>query len=167
MGFGTAVISTLTTLGVSIGLQAGAVDQPASPSSWVWPLDPRPAVVNAFDPPERRWEQGHRGVDLAASVGQVVVSPTAGEVAFAGVVAGRGVVVVKHANGLRSTFEPVAGAPAVGDHVSRGEAVGRVAGAGTHCEPAVCLHWGVLRGRDYLDPLAFIDRPPIVLLPLD
>ena len=26
---------------------------------------------------------------------------------------------------------------------------------------------GVLRGREYLDPLAFLGRAPIVLLPLD
>ena len=138
----------------------------AAAAGWAWPLAPRPAVVHAFDPPERRWEPGHRGVDLASSVGEQVLSPTSGEVTFAGSLAGRGVVVVTHANGLRSTFEPVDAGRAVGETVGRGDVVGRVSRTGTHCEPTVCLHWGVLRGRDYLDPLAFIGRPPVVLLPL-
>jgi murein DD-endopeptidase MepM/ murein hydrolase activator NlpD len=80
--------------------------------------------------------------------------------------AGRGVVVVTHAGGLRSTFEPVDGALPVGAMVAAGARVGRLAMTPTHCEPAVCLHWGVLRGRTYLDPLALLGRRPIVLLPL-
>jgi murein DD-endopeptidase MepM/ murein hydrolase activator NlpD len=175
MALGTEIVSLVTALGVTIGLQAEAPDQTrvatkpvvAVAAGWAWPLTPRPAVVHAFDPPERRWEPGHRGVDLAAAVGEQVRSPTSGEVTFAGPLAGRGVVVVTHANGLRSTLEPVDAGLAVGEAVERGEVVGRVAGTATHCEPMVCLHWGVLRGRDYLDPLAFIRRPPIVLLPLE
>ncbi|MDV3221642.1 M23 family metallopeptidase [Intrasporangium sp.] len=137
-----------------------------SGAGWAWPLDPAPTVVHPFDPPRRRWEPGHRGVDLAASVGQQVRAPEAGEVTFAADLAGRGVVVVRHRNGLRSTFEPVAGAVRVGTPVSRGEVVGHVTPGPTHCAPQTCLHWGVLRGQDYLDPLALLGRARIVLLPL-
>ena len=38
----------------------------------VWPLLPRPRVVEGFDPPAVRWGAGHRGVDLAGSPGAVV-----------------------------------------------------------------------------------------------
>ena len=41
-----------------------------------------------------------------------------------------------------------------------------IAAEAGHCAPVTCLHWGVLRGRAYLDPLAFVGRARIVLLPL-
>ena len=37
------------------------------PPSWEWPLAPRPAVLRAFDPPDKPWMSGHRGVDLGAA----------------------------------------------------------------------------------------------------
>lgn len=135
-------------------------------TAWTWPLEPQPGVVAGFDPPDERWGRGHRGVDLAASVGQRVLSPTPGRVSFAGTIAGRGVVVVTHDGGLRSTFEPVRDQVEVGTSVRGGEAVAAVDGAPGHCQPKTCLHWGVLRGETYLDPLALLTRRPIVLLPL-
>ena len=133
---------------------------------WVWPLTPEPEVARPFDAPRRRWEPGHRGVDLRASVGQEVRSPAAGEVAFAARLAGRSVLVVRHPGGLRSTFEPVMGSLPVGSPVAPGEAIGLVTDESTHCDPATCLHWGVLRERQYLDPLTFLGRAPVILLPL-
>ena len=99
---------------------------PASPAGrWAWPLEPEPEVVRRFDPPDQAWTSGHRGVDLAASVGQPVLVPTDGQVSWTGVIAGRAVVVVLHDGGLRSTFEPVAAARPVGTFVTRGEPVGQ------------------------------------------
>jgi len=135
--------------------------------SWAWPLDPRLELERRFDPPDQRWLPGHRGVDLRAGVGQAVRSPAAGTVTFSGALAGRGVVVVSHADGLRSTFEPVAKGPGVGARVGQAQSIGVVTAEDGHCAPRTCLHWGVLRGRTYLDPLSFLGRPPIILLPLD
>ena len=96
-------------------------------------------------------------------------APAPGVVTYAGVLAGRSVLVVTHANGLRSTFEPVIADVAVGTRVAGGEPVGKVANlvvsAGSHCAAWGCVHWGVLRGETYLDPLAML-RGPAVLLPL-
>jgi murein DD-endopeptidase MepM/ murein hydrolase activator NlpD len=105
-------------------------------------------------------------VDLAASVAQSVRAPSAGRISWTGVVAGRAVVVVTHVDGLRSTFEPVAAAPPVGTPVGRGEIVGAVTPTPGHCAPRTCLHWGVLREETYLEPLSFVGRAPVVLLPL-
>ena len=76
-------------------------------SRWVWPIEPNHVVVHGFDPPATRWSSGHRGVDIAAAVGTSVLAPTDGQVSFVGMVAGRPVLVLTHAGGLRSTFEPV------------------------------------------------------------
>lgn len=131
----------------------------------VWPLDPRPAVVARFDPPTSAWGAGHRGVDLTGRVGQPVRSSLAGTVSWAGTLAGRGVLVVRHGP-TRTTYEPVATLVAVGDEVGRGEVVGRLEGGGSHCAPAACLHWGWRRGEAYLDPLDLVGGGPVRLLPL-
>lgn len=146
-----------------------AVPQPGPVDEGVFysrPVDG--AVLRAFDPPAQRWSLGHRGVDLAASAGDEVRSPADGVVTFAGVVAGRPLVVVLHADGRRSTLEPVEPLVERGQSVLDGEALGTVPTAPTHCAPSVCLHWGVRTEDDdtYLDPLALLPGGgPIVLLP--
>ena len=133
---------------------------------WSWPLQPRPRVMNRFDPPAVRWGSGHRGVDLGASAGQDVLAPTGGVVVFRGTVVDRGVLVLETSGGLRTTFEPVDSALEVGTSVERGQVVGTVSAVPGHCTPAICLHWGVLDGDTYLDPLALVGAVRVVLLPL-
>ncbi|MGV1008161.1 MAG: peptidoglycan DD-metalloendopeptidase family protein [Dermatophilaceae bacterium] len=145
------------------GPPGASVPQPRA--RWAWPVPEPHEVVRGFDPPDVTWGAGHRGVDLAAAPGGPVRAPTDGVVSFAGVVAGRDVVVVAHADGLRSTFEPVLATQPVGTRVAQGDVVGVVTASPGHCAPTTCVHWGVLRGSSYLDPLGFL-RLPVVLLPL-
>jgi len=149
-------------------------------------VDPPSGVGRRFDPPEEDWGAGHRGVDLLAPEGSRVMSPGPGVVTFTGQVARRGVMVVAHPDGLRTSLEPVAASVAVGTVVAAGTPIGVVEGAGvagdsggegsggegadsgsgaSHCAPRSCVHWGVRRGERYIDPLSLLDRPPIVLLP--
>lgn len=123
-------------------------------------------LVHDFAPPDVAWGAGHRGVDLAAAEGTPVRSPRAGVVTFSGVVVDRPLVVITHADGLRSTLEPVLGQVQVGTAVTAGETVGVLdAGARSHCAPDACLHWGVRRGESYLDPFSLLEVPTIILLP--
>ncbi len=158
------VLSLLPLL--SLLAAAASVDPPSTGSRWVWPLDPLPVVIARFDPPADAWGAGHRGVDLAAAIGQPVRAPRSGTVSFAGVVAGRPVVVVSHTGGLRSTLEPVLSTSAVGTAIDAGFVVGTMAPVPGHCSPATCLHWGVLRVTTYLDPLSFVAPRRVILLPL-
>lgn len=132
---------------------------------WRWPLLGTPRVVHPFAPPPGPYAAGHRGVDLAAEPGAPVVAPAVGVVTLSGSVAGVPVVVVSHAGGLRSTVQPVSGTVPVGTRVAAGEQVGTLTGDPGHCTPARCLHWGVLRGSTYLDPLRLLRPPRVVLLP--
>jgi murein DD-endopeptidase MepM/ murein hydrolase activator NlpD len=151
---------------VSLVRPAGAVGVPVDPVPvGVWPLQPTPEVMRAFDPPDTRWGAGHRGVDLAGTVGQVVHVALAGRVTFAARLAGRGVVVVDHGT-TRTTYEPVSATVRVGDVLARGQPIGTLELAGSHCFPQACLHWGWRRGSTYLDPLLLVGGGPIVLLPL-
>lgn len=137
----------------------------AGSATGVWPLAPRPRVVAGFDPPLTVYGPGHRGVDLAGSPGQVVRAAAAGRVTFAGSVGGRGVVVVDH-GGTRTTYEPVHASVGVGTLMRAGEPIGTLQAFGSHCWPDVCLHWGLLQGEVYLDPLTLLGAGPVRLLPL-
>ena len=117
-------------------------------------------MVRPFDPPAQPWLTGHRGVDLAAPPSTVVCSAGPGTVLFAGRVAGRGVVSVTHAGGLRTTYEPVTASVRAGQVVARGDPLGRL-------EPGhPGLHWGLRRGETYLDPLMLLGFGRVRLLPL-
>ncbi|EID53247.1 M23 family metallopeptidase [Saccharomonospora xinjiangensis] len=126
------------------------------PPRFSWPLEGRPAVVKTFDPPDGAYGAGHRGVDLAATEGDDVLAAAEGFVVFAGRVAGRGVVSIDHDGGLRTTYEPVAWSVSKGDRVFRGEVIGTVVAGHRGCPARACLHWGVRRGSDYLDPLPLV-----------
>ena len=77
-------------------------------------------MLRAFDPPDKPWMSGHRGVDLgAAHDGVPVTSPAAGTVSFVGVVVDRPVITIDHGNGLRSSFEPVDSPLRTGSAVAR------------------------------------------------
>jgi murein DD-endopeptidase MepM/ murein hydrolase activator NlpD len=135
-------------------------------ADWVWPLAGTPQVARGFEPPPQRWAAGHRGVDLLALAGAVVRSAGAGSVTFAGSLAGRGVVVVAHADGTRTTYEPVVATVQRGDQVGVGQALGRLTVVGGHCLPLACLHWGRRRGEVYLDPMLLLRPGPARLLPV-
>lgn len=152
----------LAAVPMTVSIPAG----PAGDESWRWPLAPQPAVVAGFDAPASPYAPGHRGVDVAASVGQPVLAAGAGVLAFAGRVAGRGVVTVAHAGGRRTTYEPVAAEAAVGAEIAAGQRIGSVTAAAGHCLPGTCLHWGLLVGETYADPLALLRSRRVRLLPV-
>lgn len=135
-------------------------------TSAVWPLDPPHQVVDRFDAPASPWGRGHRGVDLRGAPGDRVRTVEDGVVAFAGRIAGRGVVVVDHGR-TRTTYEPVRGSVRVGGRVAAGQVIGTLELFGSHCFPAACLHWGLIEGRDtYRDPLSLVGGGGVRLLPL-
>ncbi|MEU3982218.1 M23 family metallopeptidase [Streptomyces sp. NPDC026672] len=137
----------------------------------VWPVGTRPAVVRGWEPPATPYARGHRGVDLAAPPGTPVRAVAAGRVAFAGRVAGRGVVsLTLTGTDLRTTYEPVEASVRRGAEVRAGEVIGTTEPTGGHCG-GTCLHWGLLRAETYLDPLSLLPpwlltRGPSRLLPV-
>src|SRR4051794_35349471 len=152
-------------MAVLLSLLALLVPVVPSRTPYVWPVLP-PSVVRGFAPPPEPWLAGHRGVDLAAPVDAVVRSAGPGVVSFAGVVAGRGVVSVSHAGGLRTTYEPVVASVRVGAAVAAGPPIGRLAGGHPGRPVAACPHWGLRRGDTSLDPLALLSLGRVRLLPL-
>ncbi len=161
---------------IAVGPPAGSGPLPApaalraeSPTSaYTWPLPGHPPVLRRFSPPPTPYAPGHRGVDLGATVGTPVLASGAGVIGFAAQLAGRGVVTVVFDNGLRTTYEPVRPIVRQGERVARGQQIGWLATPTGHCGPGMsCLHWGLLRGSVYLDPLMLLGGSPVRLFPLN
>jgi septal ring factor EnvC (AmiA/AmiB activator) len=117
-------------------------------------------VVDPFRPPTGPYGPGNRGWELDTTPGQIVVAVGAGTVTFAGPVAGRGVVVVAHPDGLRSSLTGLAGVDTVrGRSVARGQPVGTA---------GETLHLGFRLGEEYLDPALLVGAAPThaVLVPV-
>jgi len=190
--------SRVLPLVVALGAVAGMSAAPGTPASaptadpsilvaagaFGWPVPgldaetaagpPRRGVVTRrFLAPPTPYGRGHRGVDLAAAPGTPVLAAGAGTVVFAGPLAGRGVVSVLHADGLRTTYEPLTPTVLVGATLARGATLGVLAAGHRGCPSAACLHWGLRRavsgapaaGEQYLDPLLLVGLGRVRLLP--
>ena len=171
-------VSSTALLGDAPGAPAGSstadADHVDAPVDRAWPVGSHPLVLKGWQPPEDTYGRGHRGVDLAATSGAPVRAAAPGRVSFVGRVAGRGVLSIELSGTgdppLRTTYEPVDPQVAPGDEVTAGQVVGRLATGPFHC-PTRCLHWGLLRGETYLNPLSLLPpgllrRGPSRLLPV-
>lgn len=158
------VLLALLLAGAVLAVVPVAAADAATPHRWSWPLVPQPAVLARFVAPADPWGAGHRGVDLAGTVGQPVLAVAAGRVDFAGRVAGRGVVVVDHGR-LRSTYEPVLPAVRAGQRIAAGDRVGTLTVELGHCVPLTCLHLGARLEQVYVDPLGLLGDVWVRLLP--
>ncbi|CAM3744380.1 murein hydrolase activator EnvC family protein [Smaragdicoccus niigatensis] len=133
---------------------------------WEWPVPAPRAIVRGFDNPPQNWLPGHRGVDLGTVSGATVRAAGAGRVVFAGNVGGKPVVSIEHRDGLRTTYEPVTATVETGTVVEPGQPIGVVVAGHPECAATACLHWGLRRGDDYLDPLQLVRPRQIRLKPL-
>jgi murein DD-endopeptidase MepM/ murein hydrolase activator NlpD len=113
-------------------------------------------VIDVFRPPRHRFGAGNRGLLYDTNPGQRVSAAGAGRVAFAGSVAGRLVVSIDHADGLRTTYTGLGSVTTTrGERVEIGGAIGTA---------AATLHVGARVGSAYLDPALIFDDPPRVYL---
>ncbi len=148
-----------------LGISAALPMRGAAAADWSAPLPEPLTITRGFDPPEHPYGAGHRGVDLAGIPGQEVRAAGAGTVVYAGPLAGRGVVSVEHADGLRTTYEPVSATVSAGEDVGLGQVLGTLSAGHAGCPVAACLHWGLKRDELYLNPLLLLHPGPVRLLP--
>ena len=147
----------------SAGADAG---RRAPRPTYTWPTGGPAAVLEGFDPPAVVWGSGHRGVDLALTAGSPVLAAGDGTVVFAGMVAGRPVISIDHADGIRTTYEPVEAVVGAGETVARGQVIGTLV-AGHRADGVDALHWGARTGpKTYVNPLRLLNPPVIRLKPV-
>ena len=136
-----------------------ATDPPRVPGLWM-PVSG--AVVRGFDARAGPYRAGHRGIDIAAPMGELARAPAAGRVVFAGPVAGTTWVSVQVAPGVLVTLGPVPDPAVRAGPVRARSPIGRV-GPGH----GGTLHLGVRVDGVYVDPLPYLlDRPRARLAPL-
>lgn len=130
------------------------------------PLSGPVVITRPFRRPATRYSAGHRGVDLSGSPGAQVLAAADGTVVFAGPLAGRGVVSIRHADGIRTTYEPVAATVTAGAWIGSGEPIGTLSSGHPGCPVAACLHWGaILTDGTYLDPITLLRGLKVRLKP--
>jgi murein DD-endopeptidase MepM/ murein hydrolase activator NlpD len=144
---------------VASGITAG----PTAAAGFRLPLAGRAEVVRVFAAPANQYAAGHRGVDLAAPQGGAVLAAAAGTVRFAGSVAGRGLVVLTHSNGISTEYEPLAVGVRTGERVQVGEPLGSLSGRHGRCSSG-CLHWGAQRRGRYFDPMTLLEPLGVIRL---
>lgn len=175
----TAFLAVLITAALVLTApppQASAASEPAAtaqsapkkstPKNWVSPV-PAMEIIEAFDPPDKPWLKGHRGIDVLAVVGEPLRAPTTGTIRFAGTVAGMATVSILTESGHVLTFQPAATSLKKGESFAAGEQIGAV-GSGGHCQRS-CLHigaWPSASDRRYVDPGRFFGQEQSALLPL-
>lgn len=160
-GIVTAMVLVLTMVSPDAG--ASSVEA-KDPLRWRWPVAGPHLVLEPYRAPAHEYGAGHRGADLSAPTGAVVLAPADGSVAFRGTVVDRPLVTIRHAGGLVTTFEPLRSDLVPGDPVSAGQPIGVVA-LGGHT-PAGALHVGVRRDGDYINPMLFFGEVSrAILLP--
>ena len=136
-------------------LGVGASVAPASAAgTWTWPvIGP---VLRGYDPPASTYGAGHRGIDIAAPVGSVVVAAAAGSVTFAGPVGGNLFITLTHPDGLSSTYSWVSALLVhKGDRVVAGQPIAR-SGSGHPGDVVANLHVGVKLDGAYVDPMLYL-----------
>lgn len=146
------ITSTLTVSPANSSVQVPPL---AMPMDLQGPED----TINQYLAPMSEYGEGHRGIDLAAQIGEPVLSPADGEISFVGKVGYRNVISVRFGKSLTASLEPVCSELIEGTLVLMGEEIGLV------CEPdpeylwhcsQTCLHFGTRSEAGYFSPLALI-----------
>jgi murein DD-endopeptidase MepM/ murein hydrolase activator NlpD len=171
-GRGWLVLALLLTVGVLVpsAAPAAVVERPAPPPTTevgpprvpgLW-MPVAGAVVRGFDARAGPYGPGHRGIDIAAPMGELVRTPAAGRVVFAGPVADTTWVSLRIAREVLVTLGPVLEPAVTTGPVRSRSPIGRV-GPGH----GATLHLGVRVDGVYVDPLPYLlDRPRPRLAPL-
>lgn len=146
----------ITTLGMQRNLST-ADWMRASAMPTLWPVEGQ--VTGSFGEridPFNGEGAFHTGVDISAEVGEPVIAPADGEVAFADFMGGYGrAVLLEHGNGVSTRYGHLSGfAVTAGQHVHRGDVVGYVGSSGRSTGPH--LHYEVRIGNTPVNPYKYL-----------
>ena len=139
----------------SVNIEAAINTRPTVP----YGLPVAGPIIDPYRPPSNPYGPGNRGVDLATTPGAPVGAPAEGDVVFAGPVGRALFVVIRHADGVRTTLGFLATILVrAGQHVHAGQWVGT---------SGVSVHFGARLGAVYIDPMSLLapQVPKVWLIP--
>jgi hypothetical protein len=126
---------------------------------FTWPIVGRVLVDYKAD--------SHRGVDIAAEIGNEVSAAQSGKVFWIGKTSrGEPCITIEHGDGVSSTYLPVTARVKKGDSVDVGQVIGVVSGEGDPSSDVVHLHFGLYEtdtrdDKSYLNPLEYLSSAPV------
>ena len=101
----------------------------------------------------------HKGVDIAAQEGQIIVSTNDGIVTLAedNLYYTGGTIIIDHGHGVKSIYAHMSSVDViVQQKINKGEMIGKVGSTGRSTGPH--LHWGVMWFNQYVDPQLLINQ---------
>jgi hypothetical protein len=153
------VKKSLTMMLAAIALIGLTASEAAASGTWPWPVVG--PVIRAFEPPSSPYARGHRGIDIAAVVGTVVVAPATGVVTFSGSIGSHLYLTLEHGGGLTTTYSWVSALLVVkSGRVMAGQPIAR-SGSGHPGDPIPNLHFGVKLDGVYVDPMPYLLPPSV------
>jgi murein DD-endopeptidase MepM/ murein hydrolase activator NlpD len=138
----------------SPGGGAGALpDVPLPPGAWT-----KPAIGPLTSTFGMRWGRQHNGIDIAPPCGSPIYAAASGTVVRTSAASGYGTLIaLDHGGGVLTRYAhmyPADVLTAVGQTVVAGQQIGRI---GSYGDSTGChLHFEVLRGGGFTDPLPFL-----------
>ena len=101
----------------------------------------------------------HKGLDIAAPEGQIILSTNDGIVTLAedNLYYTGGTIIIDHGHGVKSIYAHMSSVDVVTQQkVSKGEMIGKVGSTGRSTGPH--LHWGVMWFNQYVDPQLLVNQ---------
>jgi murein DD-endopeptidase MepM/ murein hydrolase activator NlpD len=101
----------------------------------------------------------HKGIDIAAPEGQIILSTNDGIVTLAedNLYYTGGTIIIDHGHGVKSIYAHMSSVDVVAQQkVSKGEIIGKVGSTGRSTGPH--LHWGVMWFNQYVDPQLLVNQ---------
>ena len=128
-----------------------ALLQPAAAmASPCWRTPVTGSVMDPFRPPSCPYCAGHRGIEYRVAPATPVRAVAAGVVTYSGMIAGVMYVVVRHANGWKTTYGKLTSSSLQrGDRVVARSQIGRAAGR---------VYFGLRISDEYRDPALYLGR---------
>ena len=128
-------------------------------TGFIWPCPDYTRITDYFGPrpqPVPGASTNHKGVDLAAPYGSVILASASGTVTISTHSNSAGnYIVIAHGNGMSTVYMHCSSLlVSVGDNVEQGEVIAKVGSTGY--SSGNHLHFGVIKNSTYVDPLGYI-----------
>ena len=128
-------------------------------TGFIWPCPDYTRITDYFGPrpqPVPGASTNHKGVDLAAPYGSVILASASGTVTTSTHSNSAGnYIVIAHGNGMSTVYMHCSSLlVSVGDNVEQGEVIAKVGSTGY--SSGNHLHFGVIKNSTYVNPLGYI-----------
>lgn len=137
-----AVVRRATAITIAVLVTVIPSEAARAAPCWQPPVSGR--ITDPFRAPSCPYCAGNRGIEYSVGVSTPVRAVASGVVSWAGSIAGTSYVVVRHANGWRTTYGQLGSTSLErGDRIAQRQLVGTASGP---------FHFGLRVGEEYRDP---------------